>query len=311
MNFRFKISQMSETKRESPKICWELTLNNPTDADVAWIKAVPASGCVASLEVGENGTRHIQAKIRFMSKKRLAQVRKLCPRGHWEPSVAPRAWEYPIKAGSEVLRNEPFKTKAGKRVDLERARELIASKKRKADLMTDPDLDEAMAKYPAWCDGVFNSTRYVEYDIMEAKEWQEKVWDFCETDPDDRTIYWFYDLVGGAGKTVLTKLLTFNTDAVQAMGEYKRIAYMYDYQKTVIFNFPRSQDLEKVSYRAMEHLKDGAIFSSMYHPIWKRFESPHVLVFANGRPPLGKLSHDRIVEIDVTRPFDLNLNPPQ
>ena len=36
--------------------------------------------------------------------------------------------------------------------------------------------------------------------IVEFRDWQRKVWALYNTAPDDRSIYWFYDVHGGVGK---------------------------------------------------------------------------------------------------------------
>ena len=62
----------------------------------------------------------------------------------------------------------------------------------------------------------------------------------------------------------------------------------------VIFDVPRDNG-NKVSYKSIESIKNGVIFSSKYESGYKIFNSPHVIVFANCEPEYSSLSSDRWV----------------
>lgn len=62
---------------------WCLTLNNP-DKPCLDFNAETMNYMICGLEVGEQGTEHIQGYIQFKKPKRLAQVKKLYPRAHLE-----------------------------------------------------------------------------------------------------------------------------------------------------------------------------------------------------------------------------------
>ena len=66
---------------------WCFTLNNYTDADIsAFHNATDRAFVIIGKEVGANGTPHLQGYITFQAKKskRLAAVRAIHPRAHWE-----------------------------------------------------------------------------------------------------------------------------------------------------------------------------------------------------------------------------------
>lgn len=64
---------------------WVFTLNNPgpiprdSVVDVALVDYI-----VVGSEVGESGTPHYQGYVAFKDRKRLTQVRAICPSAHWE-----------------------------------------------------------------------------------------------------------------------------------------------------------------------------------------------------------------------------------
>ena len=64
---------------------WCFTLNNYAASDI--VKFRELSGCVYKVfqeEVGENGTHHLQGYLYFEKKIRLAAVKKIDGRAHWE-----------------------------------------------------------------------------------------------------------------------------------------------------------------------------------------------------------------------------------
>ncbi len=69
---------------------WILTINNPTDGDLAnWSEGTLVGqhrivGYIAQQEVGENGTPHVQACVRFERAVRLGHVKRVYPRAHAE-----------------------------------------------------------------------------------------------------------------------------------------------------------------------------------------------------------------------------------
>lgn len=72
----------------------------------------------------------------------------------------------------------------------------------------------------------------------------------------------------------------------------KDIAYAYNYEPWVVFDFTRDKELI-VNYSVIEHLKNGVIFSWKYESFTKRFPSPKIICLSNFTPEFDKLSKDR------------------
>lgn len=78
---------------------WCFTLNNPTDEETASLPtSLPSDawpsvdGLVYQLEKGENGTPHFQGYVHFQRQTKLAYLKQLIPRAHFEPARGrPRA----------------------------------------------------------------------------------------------------------------------------------------------------------------------------------------------------------------------------
>lgn len=75
-------------------------------------------------------------------------------------------------------------------------------------------------------------------------------------------------------------------------GKYHDIAYLYAYEKIVVFDYARDQQ-ERFPYKLLEDFKNGHILSTKYEPERKLFPPAKVIVFTNFAPLLDKLSHDR------------------
>lgn len=136
--------------------------------------------------------------------------------------------------------------------------------------------------------------------ISTLRDWQQNVVKLVETEPDDRSIHWYYDYKGGVGKSALVKLLCLNYGAIICSGKSSDMKYMIvkykekydDYPKIVIFDIPRSS-LDYISYTGIEEIKNGCFASSKYECDMVIMNSPHILCFANELPDTSKLSKDR------------------
>lgn len=130
--------------------------------------------------------------------------------------------------------------------------------------------------------------------ITELYPWQKRARDICLEEPDDRSIYWFWEPDGCKGKTQFCKYMVVHHGAcVLGNGAFKDLAQAIpDAPIIVLFNITR--DLEdRINYSAIEAIKDGLMFSAKYESHTKVFNSPHVLIFANYEPRMESMSRDR------------------
>lgn len=63
---------------------WCFTLNNYTEAEIEMLRVLPCRYMVCGLEVGDEGTPHVQGYIEMSRVMRLAGMRKLIERAHFE-----------------------------------------------------------------------------------------------------------------------------------------------------------------------------------------------------------------------------------
>ena len=138
--------------------------------------------------------------------------------------------------------------------------------------------------------------------INEPYGWQLEVMDIiskpCEK--DCRKIYWFYETVGGMGKSTLCKYLVVKQDALMLTGKsgdmFNMLLKYPNKRKLILIDCPRSQQ-DFVNYGAIEQIKNGLIFSGKYEGGQVVFNRPHVIVFANKPPKMGEdvMSADKFI----------------
>ncbi len=154
-----------------------------------------------------------------------------------------------------------------------------------------------------WVKGFIVRSKVV-VDPLEGKElydWQKEILSMVREAPDDRKVYWYWSAKGNVGKSVLCKHMVLKEEAIVVGGAF-RDAYYAIMQRVskkvsvnvVVFALSRSQG-NKVSYIAIEGIKDGMFFSPKYESGMCVYNPPHVLVFANSAPDLSMLSEDRWV----------------
>lgn len=133
--------------------------------------------------------------------------------------------------------------------------------------------------------------------IQVLHDWQQKIVDILNTEPDDRIIHWVYDTKGGKGKTALMKyiLTKFNNATFSRCTKSADILTCADINKNIyLFDFARSQS-DFAPYLALEQLKDGLISDCKLKKEQKNIimNPPHVICFANWPPKKKNLSEDR------------------
>lgn len=136
--------------------------------------------------------------------------------------------------------------------------------------------------------------------IEPSKPWQLKVLEILKQEPDDRKVYWFWSQEGGIGKSQFCKYCVVKENCL-FFEEGKKADIMHlifeapeDRLERIIIDVPRDNG-NNISYKAIESIKNGLIYSSKYEGGYKYFNSPHVIIFANMPPQEERLSADRWV----------------
>ena len=133
-------------------------------------------------------------------------------------------------------------------------------------------------------------------DEAELYSWQKDIVNFIQEEPDNRTIYWCWSKNGCKGKSALIRYLLSRYNCAVFKGiSNKDIAYQYDNEDIVVFEYTKDCNVNRMHYNMMEAFKDGYFSSGKYKSKLKLFNPPHVLVFANCEPLREKLSEDRWV----------------
>lgn len=276
------------------------TLNNP-DGPLVF---PPGVQYVYQLEKGENGTPHYQGYCRFPKRMRLAGLKKILPTAHWENRKGTHEEAYAYCTKEDTRISSPViamecSLHAGKRSDLSEAREVIMEHGNYRDCINDPRLDEVRAKYPGFIKETL-AAHVVPMEDFVPRRWQQELLDIvtlpCD---DDRRIWWYYDEVGKAGKTKLSKYLASNHGAlVLRNNKTADAAAIYDGQSIVCCDYTRTVS-DRVNYEVIEMLKDGILMSGKYVPVQKVFNSPHVVCFANFLPNPTAFSADRVKVVNL------------
>ncbi len=236
---------------------WFLTYNNPPTIAITKLLAITGlTKYVIQEETGDDGTPHLQGLLTFKNAKLWSTLRNVA-KAYWKPcrNVA-AAKQYCSKA----------RTRTGKQ----------------------------------WIKGYYITGQV--NDPLEGKtlyDYQEHIIALVQTIPDERKINWYWSNKGSIGKSCLCKHLCLKHNAIVMGGKVRDSLYAIAQrvakgQKTelIIFDIPRFQG-NKVSYVAMENLKNGCFFSSKYEASMCLMNPPHIIVFANEAPDRSWMSKDR------------------
>ncbi|MEO5351357.1 MAG: hypothetical protein H7836_17205 [Magnetococcus sp. YQC-3] len=215
-------------------------------------------------EVGEiSKIKHLQGSIQFKDAIEFETLKKKFNGCHWEPTNN-------LKAANEYCSKEH--TQVGNHSKKNYAKK-IAQKKFKTK------------------------------NFEELYDWQKSVLTILEKQPDDRTIHWFWEPKGCAGKTTLIKYILkyYDTATYSCACKSADILSIADENKNIyLLNFTRNQE-GYCPWSALEQLKDGLISDSKLKKKSNNIvmDSPHVICFANWEPDTSKLSQDRWCIINI------------
>ncbi len=254
------------TPQSSPAKRWCFTLNNYILEDGAVFEQAAHAEVpklIYQSEVGENGTPHFQGYLEFAKKMR--------PLDFYANLLGHKRTSWRVAKGTQ--------------------KQNIAY----------------CSKEDTW-DGKFRYQRGFPKGLVlmvrsDMRDSQLAIADTYLEDEDEkfgREIHWYWEEEGGWGKSILCKYMVDQMGAVLLGGANKDALYgIAGYvdkngagPKIVIFDIPRVNK-GGVSYQSLEYIKNGCFFNSKYESGMVRFNSPHVLVFANAEPEYDKLSADR------------------
>jgi len=149
--------------------------------------------------------------------------------------------------------------------------------------------------------------------ISPTKWWQTEILELIDSEPDDRKVHWYWSRAGSIGKSQFAKYCVFRKNCL-FFEEGKKSDIMHlifeapeERLECMIIDVPRDNG-NNISYKAIESIKNGMIYSPKYEGGYKLFNSPHIIVFANQPPQQERLSEDRwvITNIDEDDEFDEN-----
>lgn len=165
---------------------------------------------------------------------------------------------------------------------------------------------DALPQIPAW--------------RVPTQDWQMKLmaqFEHPTNEHNGRKVFWYYDEIGGTGKSVLADYLAitephkwFSTGAFGThLLRYQIIINAISsgwYGHGIIIDLPRQAESNVGFYQVIEDLKNGRITSQKYSGKVKYLGTiPHVIVFANWKPNFSKLSRDRWVLRQIKLKDDL------
>lgn len=288
------------------------TLNNYTEPEYAHVLDALRSNTkywVVGKEVGESGTPHLQGFCIFDSVWTLARIKRVVSdRAHFEfaRGTSKQASDYCKKDGS-FEEGGTCPNSQGRRSDWD---QYISDVKELGRIPTRRELctrwPSLYARYPKAC--VEIASYSVDPPCLTAGEprggWQQECAGILRGDPDDRTINFVVDVVGGAGKSWFCKwVVTKYPDEVQVLRVGKRddLAHAIDATRSIfLFDIPREQ-MTYLQYSVLEMLKDRMVFSPKYESSMKILsKTPHVFVFSNEDPDRDVLTADRYNFIELT-----------
>jgi len=278
-------------------------LNNPVIA-VDYYNVIKSSidvrRFVYGVEVGEEGTRHLQGYIEFHKAKRIGPLKIMFPTAHWE------------SAKGNYKQNYKYCTKENNSVehgDWSGAANAIKKKENKKDIIRrllagDREVMSlnGYLNSKRSIDAVVNVYRYdnekrarrVEMEDQKLRNWQIKIFKGLMAQ-NNRKIMWVYDVQGGKGKTWLAAYLrdVYQFDLLNGTTLTKDVVgLLSDEIRGVAFDVTRN-DSAHFSYQTLEHVKNGYLITGKYEGIKRLFKICPVIVFANFEPIRTALSEDR------------------
>lgn len=247
---------------------WCFTLNNYSRKDIELLETTFKHLCYMYCfqeEMGEQGTPHLQGVISLIKRARWSEF-GLMKEIHWSKTrMLTQSYLYCSKEET-----------------------------RHGDIFT--------FNYK-----VANKKKLKLLDEINFTPWQKQIIEIIKEEPDDRAVHWFWSEKGKMGKSTFAKYLVAKKNAL-FFEEGKKADIMklifdadMDEKNLIVVDIPRDNG-NRISYKSVESIKNGMIYSPKYEGGYKLFNAPHFIVFANEPPETKRLSEDRwnIYNIDET-----------
>lgn len=268
------IDTIEPTERNTMRArCWgPNTWNNYSQIDLEVLTEFCNENCEdyrINPEVGKEGTPHLQFCFKFKNARTFNSLKKTFPNIHIEKS---RNWN------ATVAYCEKSETSVGECI------------KKEDNPYSHVNDDEFVNK------------------SLELYWWQTQIIELYESEPNNRTIDWYWEPTGNVGKTSFVRhlVLTYPKKILFVSGKSADIKYAMINAITkghdirmVIFHCVRTLE-NFISYEAIESIKDGIFFSGKYEAGMCVFNRPHCVCIANFEPEFTAMSGDRwnIIQIE-------------
>jgi hypothetical protein len=292
------------------------TFNNYTDADYTDIKKYiqddpKINYSIIGKEVGEKGTPHLQGFIQYKNQRTFKTIKKVFDKKVHIERCKGTAFDNYIYCSKdknyEEFYTENRPKKKGTRTDLTDIKEYICENLDKMSL-NEIKLEKGdNYQQIKFIENMYRTLKSVaaEEEFLEGleganlNEAQTSILEVLNSQ-NDRQILWVCDREGGKGKSFLAKYLIKEYNALVYTGATtKDMAYIYNYEKYVVFDFSRSKEGYE-PYNFIEQLKNGVLISQKYESEIKKFKPPKIICFSNFYPDTDKLSEDRWVIQDIS-----------
>lgn len=265
----------SYTKPKLPRgkqlIKYDFVWNNYKDYKLERLETFLKSICkrfVFQEEIGESGTHHLQGCIWLKKRARITELVSYDELKHCSFRQMWTNWKCLSKYCQQTISDKPFGRIENGRVFRHNVKKLPKAIKI--------------------------------IDTSELYDWEREIIDIIIKEPDDRSIYWYWEKVGGKGKSTFCKYLTIKHNAIVLSGKaadmkYGIVKYIEkhgDYPECIILDIPRSME-NFISYQGIEQIKNALFFSTKYESDMVVGNAPHVICFANFEPDLARMSADR------------------